>query len=111
MEVERPADRAGDSSLCSKWHFRFLDRFGLSDEEKGKMMKDVFDCICKVMLSVVLCAIVFLGCGCQQKGETVAEGRRRHQRNLRLNQQQLVEDIDTVLLFDEPSKLGDKRIP
>ena len=46
-----------------------------------------------------------------QLGETEAEGRRRHLRNRRINQQQLMEDIDRVMMFDKPSKLTDKRIP
>lgn len=46
-----------------------------------------------------------------QLGETEAEGRRRHLRNLRINRQEMIQDIDRVLLFDKPSKLTDKRIP
>jgi hypothetical protein len=45
-----------------------------------------------------------------QLGETEAEGRRRHLRNKRLNQQQLMEDIDAFLLLDEPSRLTTRRI-
>ena len=43
--------------------------------------------------------------------ETTAEGHRRHKRTARINQQELVEDIDKALLLDKPSKLTDKRIP
>lgn len=67
-----------------------------------------------LILSAVLCSVNFCFIGCRssdQMGETEAEGHRRHQRNLRLNRKQLMEDIDTVLLLDEPSKLTDKRIP
>ena len=70
--------------------------------------------IVMVILSAVLCSVLFCFSGCKssdQMGETEAEGHRRHQRNLRLNRQQMVEDIDTVLHLDEPSKLTDKRIP
>jgi hypothetical protein len=63
------------------------------------------------ILGVVLVISVFICCGCAQLGETTAEGHRRHLRNLRINQQQLVEDIDKALLFEKPSKLTDKRIP
>jgi len=66
------------------------------------------------IVSILFCALVFWlgGCGlASQPGETVAEGHRRHLRNLRINQQQLVEDVDTVLLTDEPSRLTEKRIP
>jgi hypothetical protein len=46
-----------------------------------------------------------------QLGETEAEGRRRRIRNNRINQQQMMADIDSVLLLDKPSKLTDKRMP
>ena len=70
--------------------------------------------LCRVILAVVLFVFVFLPCGCssyEQMGETAAEGRRRHQRNLRIQQQQLMADLDTLMLLDKPSKLTDKRIP
>jgi hypothetical protein len=44
-------------------------------------------------------------------GETAAEGRRRHLRNERIRQQQLMADLDSFMLIDKPSKLTDKRIP
>lgn len=65
-------------------------------------------------LVFVLCALVSLPGGCgswAQPGETKAEGHRRHLRNLSVNQQEMMADIDKVLLFDKPSKLTDKRIP
>jgi hypothetical protein len=65
---------------------------------------------CKVILVIVYCALIFLLCGCGQLGETEAEGHRRHLRNIRLNQQELMEDIDKAFLIDKPSKLTDKRI-
>ena len=68
----------------------------------------------RLVLAVVLFVFVFLPCGCssyEQMGETAAEGRRRHQRNLRIQRQQLMADLDTLLLLDKPSKLTDKRIP
>jgi hypothetical protein len=70
--------------------------------------------LCRVVLAVVLFVFVFLPCGCssyEQMGETAAEGRRRHQRTLRINQQQMMADLDTLMLLDKPSKLTDKRIP
>lgn len=75
------------------------------------MMKGVF--LSKVILAVILCVFVLLpfGCACDQLGETAAEGRRRHIRNLRINRQEMMADIDRALLFDEPSRLTDKRIP
>jgi hypothetical protein len=62
----------------------------------------------------VLWVLVALPSGCrsvEQPGETVAEGRRRHDRVARINQQELMSDIDSFLLLDKPSTLTDKRIP
>jgi len=76
-------------------------------------MKSVSVSVCKVILPVILLVSVFLpfGCSSQQPGETAAEGHRRHQRVVRINQQEMMADIDTALMLDEPSKLSDKRIP
>ena len=68
----------------------------------------------RAILTVIVFVFVFLPCGCnsyEQMGETAAEGRRRHIRNSRLNQQQLMADLDAFWLLDKPSKLTDKRIP
>ncbi|HEW79244.1 MAG TPA: hypothetical protein ENH34_04675 [Phycisphaerales bacterium] len=73
-------------------------------------MKNTSVSICKVMLGAVLCTLVLWLSGCSQPGETTAEGHRRHIRNVRLNQQELVEDIDKAIHADKPSKLSDKRI-
>jgi hypothetical protein len=64
-----------------------------------------------LLLAVLLCAATFLLCSCEQPGEPMAEGHRRHLRNLSVNQQNLNADIDSVLLNDKPSTLSDKRIP
>ncbi len=64
--------------------------------------------------ALILSGLLSLLCGCRscdQPGETLAEGRRRHQRVLRINQQEMMADIDRILLLDSPSKLTDKRIP
>jgi len=76
-------------------------------------MKSVSVSVCKVILLVALLVLVFMpfGCSFSQPGETTAEGHRRHQRVVRINQQELMADIDKALLLDEPSKLTDKRIP
>ena len=87
-------------------------------------MKSVSVFVCKVILvlrsellrRVVLAVVlfVFVPCGCRsyaQPGETAAEGRRRHQRNLRINRQEMMADLDKLMLLDKPSKLTDKRIP
>ena len=77
------------------------------------MMKSILDSISKATLVILLSMIMLLpyGCSSKQMGETVAEGHRRHRRNLRLNQQEMMEDIDMFLLLDKPSRLTDKRIP
>jgi YbbR domain-containing protein len=79
--------------------------------KKDKMMKS--DSICKAILAVIFCILVFLplGCSFEQPGETTAEGSRRHKRVLRINQSELMSDTDKALLLDQPSKLTDKRIP
>ncbi len=75
------------------------------------MMKRVF--IYKLILVAIFCILAFLplGCSFEQPGETAAEGSRRHERVLRVNQSELMSDIDKVLLLDQPSNLTDKRIP
>jgi hypothetical protein len=81
---------------------------------KGKMMKSGFLFSRSTILTIILCVLVFLPCGCgffNQLGETTAEGHRRHKRVLHLNRQEMMADIDRVFLLDEPSKLTDKRIP
>ncbi len=68
----------------------------------------------KVILAVVLWVLVFVPCGCssyEQPGETAAEGRRRHLRNARIDQGELMADMDKFMQSDKPSKLTDKRIP
>ena len=68
----------------------------------------------KLIQVVILCALFLVPLGCSsyaQVGETEAEGRRRHQRVHRLNNQEMMNDIDTFMLLDKPSKLTDKRIP
>jgi hypothetical protein len=75
-------------------------------------MKSV--CLRKVIMAIVLTALLLLPCGCssyEQPGETAAEGRRRHLRNERINQGELMADLDKFMLTDKPSKLSDKRIP
>ncbi len=76
-------------------------------------MKSSYNFICKVVLALMLCVLVFLyfGCSTKQLGETKAETRRRHKRVLHTNQQELMRDLDKVLQLDKPSKLTDRRIP
>ncbi len=78
------------------------------------MVKSSSFFVFKVILTVIVFVFVLLPSGCRsynQMGETAAEGRRRHIRNSRLNQQQLMADLDRFWLLDKPSKLTDKRIP
>jgi len=77
-------------------------------------MKSVSVSVCNVILVVAMLVLVFMPFGCSslsQPGETTAEGHRRHQRIARINQQEMMADIDTVLMLDEPRRLTDKRIP
>ncbi|MGA1980198.1 MAG: hypothetical protein ABSG99_06520 [Sedimentisphaerales bacterium] len=64
-----------------------------------------------LLLAILLCTATFWLGGCEQPGETAAEGHRRHLRNLTINQQNMMSDVDRALLFDKPSKLTDKKIP
>ena len=78
------------------------------------MVKSISFFVVKVILTVIVFVFVFLPSGCksyEQMGETAAEGRRRHIRNRRINQQQLMADLDMFWLNDKPSRLTDKRIP
>jgi len=76
-------------------------------------MKRVSVWVSKAILAVVLGIFIVLpyGCSSTQLGETAAEGSRRHRRNLRINQSEIMADIDMVLMLDKPSRLTDKRIP
>jgi hypothetical protein len=67
-----------------------------------------------MLLVVILLSLVVLSTGCgffNQPGKTPAEVNRDHARMLRINQQEMMADIDKVLLVDKPSKLTDKRLP
>ena len=75
------------------------------------MMKSGCVSLFKVILSVILLVFAVSGCSFQQPGETAAEGHRRHLRVVRINQQEMMADIDMALMLDQPSKLTDKRIP
>ena len=56
------------------------------------------------------CLCFLTGCETTQPGETAAEGKRRHARNLRINQEMLMQDIDHVFQAEQPSKLSGMRI-
>ena len=67
----------------------------------------------KFVLGCVLFAFALLpiACNTAQLGETEAEAARRHRRVFRVNQNELMSDLDRFMLWDEPSRLTDKRIP
>ena len=74
------------------------------------MMKNV---LVSIVVTMILCALMIsiTGCSFSQDGETAAEGHRRHLRNLRIGSKQMAEDIDTVMMTDQPSKLNELRNP
>jgi hypothetical protein len=63
-----------------------------------------------MFLGLAICCVSFLS-GCSQPGETRLEGRVRHARVRRIRNKQLISDIDTLMLTDQPTKLTDKKIP
>ena len=66
------------------------------------------------LLVVLLLSLVVLSTGCglfNEPGKTPAQVNRDHIRTLRINQQEMMADIDRTLDLDKPSKLTDKRLP
>jgi hypothetical protein len=66
------------------------------------------------VLCVVLLAMVVLLTGCcffDQPGKTAAEVHREHLRKLRINQQQMMQDVDRTLDMDQPSRLTEQKLP
>ena len=103
--------------------------------KEGEVMKNAF---VSTVLGIILCVLVLLLSGCghvvraqkafdrlvvriwtlgseseahAQLGETEAEGHRRHLRAGRINQQELMQDLDKLFLFDKPSRLTERKIP
>ena len=73
------------------------------------MIKNV---LVSIIVIIILCALMISITGCiSQQGETVAEGHRRHLRKLRIESKQMAEDMDAVMMTDQPSKLGELRSP
>lgn len=67
-----------------------------------------------IILAILLVALVLSAGGCglfDQPGKTAAEVNRDHIRMLRINQQEMMSDIDRVFILDSPSKLTEMRIP
>jgi hypothetical protein len=76
-------------------------------------MRNVSVCVCNLILVITLLLLVFIPFGCTftQPGETLAEGHRRHLRTVRINEQEMMSDIDMALMLDRPSRLDDLSIP
>ena len=73
------------------------------------MMKNV---LVSIIVAIILCALMISVTGCfSQQGETAAEGHRRHLRKLRIDSKQMAEDIDAVMMTEQPSKLSELRHP
>jgi hypothetical protein len=63
-------------------------------------------------LALLALCLGFGGCrSYAQPGETALERKVRHNRLLRANYYQMVEDIDKLLMLDKPSTLSDKHMP
>ena len=66
------------------------------------------------LLGVVLLTLATMSTGCGlfgQQGKTADEVNRDHLRMLRINQQQMMRDIDRTLDADRPSKLTEMQLP
>jgi hypothetical protein len=94
---------------------RILSCFlSLKWEAFSRLAQPKFAATCKMGIGIFLCSLILWLAGCGSlvhPGETEAEAQRRHLRNARINEQQLMADIDIAILADKPSKLTDKRIP
>lgn len=66
------------------------------------------------LLGVVLLVLATTLAGCSlfnQQGETADEVNRDHIRTLRINQEQMMRDIDRTLDLDKPSSLTENKLP
>jgi hypothetical protein len=66
-----------------------------------------------LLVILLLSATLLLsGCGLfYHPGKTAAEVNREHIQMLRINQQELMRDIDRTGHFDQPSRLSEMRMP
>ena len=65
------------------------------------------------VICVIFLANVFFAPGCQQmpgRGRTAAERQRTHQRVKETANQQIADDLDTIFLYDRPSRLSELRV-
>jgi hypothetical protein len=66
------------------------------------------------LLVVVLSALVVMSTGCgffDHTGKTAAEANRDHIRTLKVNNGQMMSDVDEALFLNEPSKLTERHMP
>lgn len=66
------------------------------------------------LLGVVLLTLATMSTGCglfDQQGKTADEVNRDHIRMLRVNQEQLMYDIDRTMFLDKPSSLTQNKLP
>lgn len=66
------------------------------------------------LLGVALLTLVTMSTGCglfAQQGKTADEVNRDHMRMLRVNQEQLMSDIDRAMFLDKPSSLTENKLP
>ena len=71
------------------------------------MKKMLVSIIVAVTLSALMLSVA--GCSLHQQGETAAEGHRRHLRVSRIAREQLAEDVDAVMMYEQPLKLSEIR--
>jgi hypothetical protein len=66
------------------------------------------------LLVVVLLTLAVMSTGCGlfgQPGKTAAEVNRDHIRTLKVNENEMMADVDKALLIDKPSKLTERHLP
>jgi hypothetical protein len=61
------------------------------------------------LLGITIAAIMILSLtGCSSQGMTSSEIHQAHMRSIRVDMLQMQEDVDSMLLIDQPSRLSDK---
>jgi hypothetical protein len=66
------------------------------------------------LLGVTLLTLATMSTGCgffNQQGETAGEVNRDHIRTLRVNNEQMMHDIDRTFFLDKPSSLSEMKLP
>ena len=64
----------------------------------------------RFLICVIFMVIMLSAFGCGTPGESAAEVHRRHQRVVDNAAQQMAEDVDSLFMLDQPSRLSDKRV-